>query len=206
MGGGDRSRAALQQDSTPCTPGTESSPPCLPAPPPVVPRQGRLLMTHPTKAIFYTLLQDFVRVSAGSADEALYTEADLDAAMARAEVIDFDQTVDINGIQVRVCVCACACVCVCVLRVLCAFCVLCAVRARVVLRRGPAWNAPLARAAHPPLSPPPLLPGHRVSRGPRAGRRHVHGRHRGRAHAVHGGLQPGRRQAPAGRGPAGPRA
>ncbi|KIZ07536.1 Cleavage and polyadenylation specificity factor subunit 3 [Monoraphidium neglectum] len=62
--------------------------------------KGRLIMTHPTKAIFYTLLQDFVRVSAGSADEALYSEADLDAAMARAEVLDFDQTIDIDGIQV----------------------------------------------------------------------------------------------------------
>ena len=58
-------------------------------------------MTHPTKAIFYTLLQDFVRMSAGSADEALYGDADLEAAMARAEVLDFDQTLDIGGIQAR---------------------------------------------------------------------------------------------------------
>ncbi|GBG00584.1 cleavage and polyadenylation specificity factor subunit 3, partial [Raphidocelis subcapitata] len=62
--------------------------------------KGRLLMTHPTRAIFHTLLSDFVRVSAGSADEGLYNESDLEAAMARAEVIDFDQTVDLGGIQV----------------------------------------------------------------------------------------------------------
>jgi cleavage and polyadenylation specificity factor subunit 3 len=59
---------------------------------------GRLLMTHPTKAIFYTLLKDYVRVSAGSSgDEQLYSEADLERAMAQAEVIDFDQTVDLGG-------------------------------------------------------------------------------------------------------------
>lgn len=62
--------------------------------------KGRLIMTHPTKAIFHTLLQDFVRMAAGSADEALYGEADLEAAMARAEVLDFDQTVDVDGIRV----------------------------------------------------------------------------------------------------------
>jgi hypothetical protein len=57
-------------------------------------------MTHPTRAIFHTLLSDFVRVSAGSADEGLYSESDLEAAMTKAEVIDFDQTVDLGGIQV----------------------------------------------------------------------------------------------------------
>jgi glyoxylase-like metal-dependent hydrolase (beta-lactamase superfamily II) len=63
--------------------------------------KGRLIMTHPTKAIFNTLLRDFIKMSAGSSDEQLYTEADLEAAMARAEVLDFDQTLDINGIKVR---------------------------------------------------------------------------------------------------------
>ena len=64
------------------------------------PFKGRLIMTHPTKAIFNTLLRDFVKISAGSSDAQLYTEADLEAAMARAEVLDFDQTLDINGIKV----------------------------------------------------------------------------------------------------------
>ena len=36
----------------------------------------------------------------GSADEQLYNEADLDATMAKIEVIDFFQTVNINGILV----------------------------------------------------------------------------------------------------------
>lgn len=62
--------------------------------------KGRLLMTHPTKAIFHTLLKDFVRVSKGSTDEQLYGEKDLEAAMARTEVIDFHQTLEMDGIKV----------------------------------------------------------------------------------------------------------
>jgi hypothetical protein len=54
-------------------------------------------MTHPTKAIMSTLLRDFIKQSAGSADEALYSEADLEAALERAEVLDFDQTLDLGG-------------------------------------------------------------------------------------------------------------
>lgn len=62
--------------------------------------KGRLLMTHPTKAIYHTLLRDFVKVSRGSVDEQLYNEADLEASMAKIEVIDFQQTLDIDGIKV----------------------------------------------------------------------------------------------------------
>lgn len=63
--------------------------------------QGRILMTHPTKAITHTLLRDFVKVSRGSADEGLYTEKDLADTLERTEVMDFYQTVDIDGIRVR---------------------------------------------------------------------------------------------------------
>ena len=37
----------------------------------------------------------------GGADEQLYNEADLDATMEKIEVIDFLQTVQVNGIMVR---------------------------------------------------------------------------------------------------------
>ena len=37
----------------------------------------------------------------GGADEQLYNEADLDATMEKIEVIDFMQTVQVNGIMVR---------------------------------------------------------------------------------------------------------
>jgi hypothetical protein len=63
--------------------------------------QGRILMTHPTKAIAHTLLRDFVKVSRGSADEGLYTEKDLADTLERTGVMDFYQTLDIDGIQVR---------------------------------------------------------------------------------------------------------
>lgn len=130
--------------------------------------KGRVLMTHPTKAIVHTLLKDFVKVSKGGGTgaraavalcclintsavapsyllgcwqgfpsagqpaspprpvhapappspprhpflsphtlpplhppgEGLYTERDLDAAMERTEVIDFQQTLDLGGIRV----------------------------------------------------------------------------------------------------------
>ena len=57
-------------------------------------------MTHPTKAIVGMLLRDFISVSRGGVDEGLYTPADLQAALARTEVIDFHQTLDIDGIKV----------------------------------------------------------------------------------------------------------
>jgi len=69
---------------------------------------GRIFMTHPTKAITASLLRDFVRVSKGGqgnqqhqgsagAGQALYTEAHLDAAMAKTELLDFHATVDLGG-------------------------------------------------------------------------------------------------------------
>ena len=63
--------------------------------------QGRILMTHPTKAIVSTLLRDFISVSRGGADEGLYTAKDLDAALVRTQVIDFQQTLDLDGIKAR---------------------------------------------------------------------------------------------------------
>mgnify|MGYP002034369467 CR=1 FL=1 len=50
--------------------------------------KGRIFMTHPTKAVYRTLLADFVRVSKGSSGEQLYTERDLDASMERIEVVN----------------------------------------------------------------------------------------------------------------------
>ncbi|KAK9822187.1 hypothetical protein WJX81_008406 [Elliptochloris bilobata] len=62
--------------------------------------KGRILMTHPTKAIYGTLLRDFVKVSRGSSDEALYSDKDLERALERSEVLDFHQTIDLDGIKV----------------------------------------------------------------------------------------------------------
>lgn len=64
--------------------------------------RGRIFMTHPTKAIVHTLLKDFVKVSkAHSPDgKGLYSDKDLELATERTEVIDFQQTVDVEGIRV----------------------------------------------------------------------------------------------------------
>lgn len=58
--------------------------------------RGRIFMTHPTKAIVHTLLKDFVKVSS----ESLYTDKDLETSTARTEVIDFQQTIDVDGIRI----------------------------------------------------------------------------------------------------------
>jgi ribonuclease BN (tRNA processing enzyme) len=55
--------------------------------------RGRILMTHPTKAIFSMLMTDFVKLNKQSDSEALFTEADVKACMERIEVIDFHQEV-----------------------------------------------------------------------------------------------------------------
>lgn len=66
--------------------------------------QGRVFMTHPTKAIYRWLLRDFVRVtsigsSSGGKDDNLYTDEDLADSFDRIETIDYHSTVDINGIK-----------------------------------------------------------------------------------------------------------
>ena len=59
-------------------------------------------MTHPTKAIMGTLLKDFVKVNRGTGtEEGLYSEKDLEATMARTELLDFHQTIDVDGIKVH---------------------------------------------------------------------------------------------------------
>lgn len=59
-------------------------------------------MTHPTKAIMGTLLRDFVKINRGPGpEEGLYTEKDLEAAMQRTELLDFHQTIDVDGIKAR---------------------------------------------------------------------------------------------------------
>lgn len=60
-------------------------------------------MTHPTKAVYGMLLRDFAKLTRAASDEPLYTERDVDASLDRIEVVDFHQTLTINGIQVRPC-------------------------------------------------------------------------------------------------------
>ena len=54
-------------------------------------------MTHPTKAVYAMLLQDFARV--GSSENALFSNSDVEKSMSKIEVIDFHQTITVDGVQ-----------------------------------------------------------------------------------------------------------
>jgi cleavage and polyadenylation specificity factor subunit 3 len=58
---------------------------------------GRVFMTHATKAIYKILLNDYVRVT--SAEEKLYDEQDLMRSMDKIELIDYHQVVQHKGIR-----------------------------------------------------------------------------------------------------------
>lgn len=62
---------------------------------------GRIFMTHPTKAIYHMLMQDFCRLLKNQEpSEQLFGEKDLEASMKKIEVIDFHQEVDVDGVKV----------------------------------------------------------------------------------------------------------
>ncbi|KAG0574399.1 hypothetical protein KC19_VG259800 [Ceratodon purpureus] len=61
--------------------------------------KGRVFMTHATKAIYKLLLSDFVKISKVSVDDMLYDEHDIARTMEKIEVIDFHQTMEVNGIR-----------------------------------------------------------------------------------------------------------
>ncbi|KAK8945042.1 Cleavage and polyadenylation specificity factor subunit 3-I [Platanthera zijinensis] len=61
--------------------------------------KGRVFMTHATKAIYRLLLSDYVKVSKVSVEDMLFDEQDIIRSMEKIEVIDFHQTVEVNGIR-----------------------------------------------------------------------------------------------------------
>ncbi|XP_038989574.1 cleavage and polyadenylation specificity factor subunit 3-I-like isoform X2 [Phoenix dactylifera] len=56
-------------------------------------------MTHATKAIYRLLLSDYVKVIKVSVEDMLYDEQDILRSMDKIEVIDFHQTLEVNGIR-----------------------------------------------------------------------------------------------------------
>ena len=60
--------------------------------------QGKIFMTHATKAVMKLLLSDNVRMNTRST-RPLYTEAELSSCIAKIETIDFHQTVEHRGIK-----------------------------------------------------------------------------------------------------------
>lgn len=66
--------------------------------------RGRVFMTHPTKAIYRWLLNDFVKVTSIGDDSQmnssiLYTDEDLKESFDRIETVDFHSTTEIDGIR-----------------------------------------------------------------------------------------------------------
>lgn len=67
---------------------------------------GRVFMTHPTKAIYRWLLNDFVKVTSigdslgsDSKNDNLYSDEDLAESFDRIETIDYHSTIEVNGIK-----------------------------------------------------------------------------------------------------------
>jgi len=58
---------------------------------------GRIFMTHATKAIYKIILNDYVRVTSG--EEKLYDEKDLVRSMEKIELIDYHQVVTHKGVR-----------------------------------------------------------------------------------------------------------
>ncbi|XP_047333721.1 cleavage and polyadenylation specificity factor subunit 3-I [Impatiens glandulifera] len=61
--------------------------------------KGRVFMTHATKAVYKLLLSDYVKVSKVSVEDMLFDEQDILRSMDKIEVIDFHQTLEVNGIR-----------------------------------------------------------------------------------------------------------
>jgi cleavage and polyadenylation specificity factor subunit 3 len=64
--------------------------------------QGRIFMTHPTKAVIRLLLGDYLRLLQmrnAKSEDVLYTEADLQACMDKIELVDFHTTVTVGGLS-----------------------------------------------------------------------------------------------------------
>jgi len=61
--------------------------------------KGKCYMTHATKAIFFWLLSDYIKVSNISTDQMLYTESDLEAAMDKIETINFHEEKEVSGVK-----------------------------------------------------------------------------------------------------------
>ncbi|KAI3382327.1 hypothetical protein SNEBB_003363 [Seison nebaliae] len=63
---------------------------------------GRVFMTHSTKAIYKWLLSDAIRIGSGTCpEEHLFSKKDLTESLDRIETIDFHQDIEIGGINFK---------------------------------------------------------------------------------------------------------
>ena len=61
--------------------------------------RGKCFMTHATKAIFFWMLSDYIKVSNISTDQQLFTDSDLEAAMDKIETINFHEEKEVAGVK-----------------------------------------------------------------------------------------------------------
>ncbi|ONH65485.1 Endoribonuclease YSH1 [Cyberlindnera fabianii] len=60
---------------------------------------GRVFMTHPTKAIYRWLLTDFVKVTSIGSSTTLYSDEDLLESFDKIETVDYHSTNEVDGIR-----------------------------------------------------------------------------------------------------------
>ncbi|KAE8243711.1 hypothetical protein A4X13_0g6982 [Tilletia indica] len=58
---------------------------------------GKVYMTHPTKAVYRFLMSDFVRVSSAGSDDKLFDEAEMLSSWQQIEAVDYHQDVAVSG-------------------------------------------------------------------------------------------------------------
>jgi cleavage and polyadenylation specificity factor subunit 3 len=61
--------------------------------------QGKVYMTHPTKAIYNYVLSDYVKISNIPVDEMLFDENDVKNSLEKIILIDYHQEREYNGIK-----------------------------------------------------------------------------------------------------------
>lgn len=61
--------------------------------------KGRVYMTHPTKAIYNYVMQDYVKVSNIAADEKLFDEKDLRRTLDKIDMLDYHQEREHKGVR-----------------------------------------------------------------------------------------------------------
>ena len=59
--------------------------------------QGKVYMTHPTKAVYRFLMSDFVRISNAGSDRMLFDESEMLASWRQIEAVDYHQEVVVGG-------------------------------------------------------------------------------------------------------------
>jgi cleavage and polyadenylation specificity factor subunit 3 len=64
------------------------------------PFKGKIFMTHATKSIFCTMMKDMLRMQKKDPSRQLFTAEQLEQTMSQISVINFHQTLDVDGIQI----------------------------------------------------------------------------------------------------------